>query len=70
MASKKTTAGNRPGKCKTRTELKKLLTKAQAQVANLHQRAGTLAQKDLKARLKEVKGHLRAMEPFDWYTKH
>jgi chromosome segregation ATPase len=72
MATKRTSARKTSPKSKPRAELKKLLAKAQAEVANLlkKQRAGTLAQVELKARLEEIKGQLEAMEPFDWHTRH
>jgi hypothetical protein len=77
MASKKkTTKRKNTGKalreCKPMPELKKLLAKAQAEIANLlkDQRAGTLAQEDLKAGLTETKQHLDELAPFDVYTKH
>jgi hypothetical protein len=68
MATKRTSARKTSRKGKSRTELEKLLAKAQAEVANLlkKQRAGTLTQVELKARLEEIKGHLTVMEPFDW----
>jgi hypothetical protein len=71
MATKRTSA-RKTSQCKPRAELKKLLAKSQAKVANLlkNQRAGTLAQVELKAQLDEIKGHLKAMDPFDWYTRH
>jgi hypothetical protein len=71
MASKRTTAKKTSGKYKTGTELKKLLAKAQAEVANLlkNQRAGTLAQVELKAGLQEIKKHLKLMEPHDMGSK-
>jgi hypothetical protein len=73
MATKRTSAKKTSRKRKpTRTDLKKLLAKAQAKVANLliNQRAGTLAQVELKAQLEEIKGHLKKMEPFDRYHRH
>jgi len=73
MAPKKTTARKTSGKrYLTRTELEKLLAKAQAEVTSLldEVRDGTLAQVELKAGLKEIKQYLKAMEPFDWYHRH
>lgn len=72
MATKRRAAKKTPAKYKTKTELKKILAKAQAEIAILlkTQRAGTLAQVELKARLEEIKGHLKAMDPFDWYHRH
>jgi|HubBroStandDraft_2_1064218.scaffolds.fasta_scaffold705220_2 hypothetical protein len=72
MAIKRTSAKKTPPKCRPKAELKKVLAKAQAEVAKLlkNQRAGTLAQVELKARLKEIKAHLKVLEPFDWYTRH
>ena len=72
MASKRTTAKKTPGKFKTRAELKKLLAKAQAEIAKLlrDQKAGILPQKELKAGLNETKKYLKAMEPFDRYHRH
>ena len=72
MAKKRAGAKKKPVRCKTTAEIKKILAKAQAKVANLqkNQRAGTLAQVELKARLEEIKGQLKAMEPFDWRHRH
>jgi hypothetical protein len=72
MASKRKNARKTRGGCKTRPELKKLLAKARAEVASLlkDQRAGTLAQVDLKAGLTEIKEHLAEIEPWDVYTRH
>jgi hypothetical protein len=71
MASKRTTAKKTSGKYKTVTEVKELLAKARAEIANLlkNQRAGTLAQVELKARLQEIKKHLKLMEPHDMRPK-
>jgi hypothetical protein len=71
MATKRTSARKTSSKYKPRAELEKLLAKAQAEVAILqkNQRAGTLAQVELKARLEEIKGHLKALEPFDCFSR-
>lgn len=73
MASKRSTARKTSGKRnRQRKEHKKLLTKAQARITRLLKkvRGGTLAQPELKTGLEEIKGHLKAMEPFDWYHHH
>jgi hypothetical protein len=68
MATKRTRARKTSRKRRlTRAKQKRVLAKAQAEVAKLlrKQRAGTLAQVELKTRLVEIKGHLRVLEPFD-----
>jgi hypothetical protein len=72
MASKKAPAKGKHGGCKTRPQLKRLVAKAQAEVAKLQkrQRAGTLAQVRLEAGLAEIQGRLADMEPWDVYTGH
>ena len=67
MATKKTGARKTSRAGKPRKELEKILAKAQAEVAILlkRQRAGTLAQVELRARLEEIKGYLKVLEPFD-----
>jgi hypothetical protein len=72
MAKKRAGAKKKPVRCKTTAEIKKILAKAQAKVANLqkNQRAGTLAQVELEARLEEITGHLNDMDPWDVYTSH
>jgi hypothetical protein len=68
VTSKRTTARKTSGKRRTRqAELRRLLKKAQAEVANLlkRDRAGTLTGATLKVGLEEIRGHLRRMNPLD-----
>lgn len=69
MATKRATPRKTSGKGKTRSQYKKLLAKARAEIEGLlaNQKAGTLAQVEMKARLEEIKGHLKELEPFDVY---
>ena len=61
MATRKTKRG------KTKAELKKLLKAAQAEVNRLleHDENGTLTRRHLEAGLREVRGKLREIEPFE-----
>jgi hypothetical protein len=70
MASRRTTARKTSGKGrkgKTRSELKKLLKNAQAEIEKLLKgdQAGTLTRRNLRAGLEEIKEDLVAIVPLE-----
>jgi predicted ribonuclease toxin of YeeF-YezG toxin-antitoxin module len=70
MASRRTTPRKTSGKSrkgKTRSELKKLLKNAQAEIEKLLKgdQAGTLTRRNLRAGLEEIKADLVAIVPLE-----